>query len=112
MKVSFCALVLALGIAAAAAAQSAKPMPLDQLAAYNKPDREKLLHAGAKAEGKVTWYTSLAGDSYKQLAAAFEAVSRRQRNLSRHAPGDGRRSWPRHSRNVTLRTHLKPQFRC
>jgi iron(III) transport system substrate-binding protein len=45
----------------------------EQLAAYNKPDREKVLYAGAKAEGKVTWYTSLAGDSYKKLAAAFEA---------------------------------------
>jgi iron(III) transport system substrate-binding protein len=73
MKVSFSALLLALGIAATAAAQSAKPMPLEQLAAYDKPDREKVLYAGAKAEGKITWYTSLAGESYKQLAAAFEA---------------------------------------
>jgi iron(III) transport system substrate-binding protein len=48
-------------------------MPIDQLAAYNKPDREKVLHAGARAEGKVTWYTSLAGNSYKDLASAFEA---------------------------------------
>jgi iron(III) transport system substrate-binding protein len=47
-------------------------MPIDQLAAYNKPDREKVLYAGAKSEGKITWYTSLAGESYKQLAAAFE----------------------------------------
>ena len=48
-------------------------MTTEQLAAYNKPDREKMLYAGAKAEGKVTWYTSLAGDSYKKLAAAYEA---------------------------------------
>ena len=48
-------------------------MPIEQLAAYNKPDREKVLYAGAKPEGKITWYTSLAGDSYKDLAAAFEA---------------------------------------
>jgi iron(III) transport system substrate-binding protein len=48
-------------------------MSTEQLAAYNKPDREKILYAGAKAEGKVTWYTSLAGDSYKKLAAAYEA---------------------------------------
>ena len=73
MKVSFTTLLFALGIAAAAAAQSAKPMPLEQLAAYNKADREKVLYAGAKSEGKITWYTSLAGASYKQLAAAFEA---------------------------------------
>ena len=32
-----------------------------------------MLYAGAKTEGKVTWYTSLAGNSYKELAAAFEA---------------------------------------
>jgi iron(III) transport system substrate-binding protein len=73
MKVLFNALLLALGLAATAAAQSAKPMPLEQLAAYSKPDREKILYVGAKAEGKVTWYTSLAGNSYKDLAAAFEA---------------------------------------
>jgi iron(III) transport system substrate-binding protein len=48
-------------------------MSTDQLAAYNKADREKILYAGAKTEGKITWYTSLAGESYKQLAAAFEA---------------------------------------
>jgi iron(III) transport system substrate-binding protein len=42
------------------------------LAAYNKADREKILYAGAKTEGKITWYTSLAGESYKKLAAAFE----------------------------------------
>jgi iron(III) transport system substrate-binding protein len=48
-------------------------MSIAQLAAYNKPDRERVLYAGAKNEGKITWYTSLAGNSYKQLAAAFEA---------------------------------------
>ena len=73
MKLSLSALILALCLAATAAAQSAKPMPTEQLAAYNKPDREKVLYAGAKAEGKITWYTSLAGNSYKDLAAAFEA---------------------------------------
>lgn len=72
-KLSCSVFVFALGIAATAGAQSAKPMSMEQLAAYNKPDREKVLYAGAKAEGKVTWYTSLAGNSYKELAAAFEA---------------------------------------
>ena len=73
MKASFSAMIFALGLAATAAAQSAKPMPVEELAAYNKPDREKILYAGAKTEGKITWYTSLAGNSYKDLAAAFEA---------------------------------------
>ena len=29
--------------------------------------------SAAKQEGKVVWYTSLAGDSYKAIARAFEA---------------------------------------
>ena len=37
-------------------AQSGKPTKLDDLAAYNKPDREQVLYTGAKAEGKP-WYT-------------------------------------------------------
>jgi iron(III) transport system substrate-binding protein len=65
--------VLIAGLASNGSAQSGKSMSLEQLAAYNKPDREKVLYAGAKAEGKTTWYTSLAGASYKDLAAAFES---------------------------------------
>jgi len=42
------------------------------LAAYSGADREQVLAVGAKAEGKVVWYTSLAGGSYKELAASFE----------------------------------------
>ena len=73
MKFYVSLFVIALSLSSAAGAQTAKPMPFAQLAAYNKPDREQLLYAGAKTEGKVTWYTSLAGGSYKELAAAFEA---------------------------------------
>ena len=65
------AILITLSIAGSAWPQG--KMSTEQLAAYNKPDREKLLYAGAKAEGKVTWYTSLAGESYKKLAAAYEA---------------------------------------
>ncbi|HEU5462839.1 MAG TPA: extracellular solute-binding protein [Candidatus Binatia bacterium] len=72
MKV-FLAIALACCLTRTAIAQTGKAMPLEQLAAYNKPDREKMLYSGAKTEGKITWYTSLAGDSYKQLAGAFEA---------------------------------------
>lgn len=70
MKV-FSIVILALILTGSAFAQG-KPMSIEQLAVYNKPDREKVLYAGAKSEGKVTWYTSLAGGSYKQLATAFE----------------------------------------
>jgi len=71
MKFTCATLLVALGLAGSAWGQA--KMTTEQLAAYNKPDREKMLYAGAKAEGKVTWYTSLAGDSYKKLAAAYEA---------------------------------------
>jgi iron(III) transport system substrate-binding protein len=47
-------------------------MTVAEIATYMGPDREQLLYAGAKAEGVVTWYTSLAGDSYKALARGFE----------------------------------------
>ncbi len=59
--------------AADSAAQNKKPDSPAALAAYNGPDREPRLLAGAKAEGKVVWYTSLAGSSYKELAQGFEA---------------------------------------
>ena len=55
------------------AAQTTRPTTLAEIAVYNGPDREQLLVAGAKKEGKVVWYTALAGGSYKDLARAFEA---------------------------------------
>jgi iron(III) transport system substrate-binding protein len=53
-------------------AQGRKPSSIEELAAYLGADREQLLYAGAKAEGKVVWYTSLAGGSYKELVNVFE----------------------------------------
>jgi iron(III) transport system substrate-binding protein len=53
--------------------QARKPASLAELAAYMGVDREQILYAGAKAEGKLMWYTSLAGGSYKALITAFEA---------------------------------------
>lgn len=57
----------------AARAQGTKPLSLAELAVYNGADREQLLVAGARKEGKVVWYTALAGGSYKELARGFEA---------------------------------------
>lgn len=54
-------------------AQSTKPSTLAELAVYNGADREQLLVTGAKKEGKIVWYTALAGGSYKDLARGFEA---------------------------------------
>ncbi|HVO92812.1 MAG TPA: extracellular solute-binding protein [Terriglobales bacterium] len=47
-------------------------MTVAEIATYMGADREQLLYTGAKTEGVLTWYTSLAGDSYKALARAFE----------------------------------------
>ena len=55
-----------------AGAQPKKPATIAELASYLGADREQVLYAGAKAEGKVVWYTSLAGGSYKALADSFE----------------------------------------
>src|SRR5262245_39287973 len=53
--------------------QSRKPMTIAELVTYNGADREQVLYNGAKSEGKITWYTSLAGESYKGMVKAFEA---------------------------------------
>jgi iron(III) transport system substrate-binding protein len=55
-----------------APAQTRKPTTISELVTYNSADREQVLYVGAKGEGKVTWYTSLAGDSYKGMVKAFE----------------------------------------
>lgn len=72
MKTLLMFLVLTASFPAVGWGQAAKPAKFAELAAYNKPDREQVLYAGAKTEGKVTWYTSLAGGSYKELATSFE----------------------------------------
>lgn len=54
-------------------AQTRKPTTIAELVTYSGKDREQVLYTGAKAEGKVTWYTSLAGNSYKAMIKAFES---------------------------------------
>ena len=71
IRYSTAALLLVL-ISADGWAQAKKPISLAELGAYTGADREQRLIAGAKAEGKVVWYTSLAGSSYKDLAKGFE----------------------------------------
>lgn len=53
--------------------QTTKPATIAEVANYSGPDREQMLAAGAKKEGKLVWYTALAGGSYKDLAQAFQA---------------------------------------
>jgi iron(III) transport system substrate-binding protein len=50
-----------------------KPVSVGELAAYNKPDREKVFFEGAKKEGKLLWYTSLTGGPNLEVPKAFEA---------------------------------------
>ena len=58
-------------IAAPGWGQVKKPRTLDELVAYTGPDRQQILVEGAKAEGKVVWYTSLSG-VYRELVDAFK----------------------------------------
>src|ERR1044072_5335769 len=66
-------IALVLVAASSAPAQSRSLKTLPELAAYSGRDREQILAEGARAEGKIVWYTSLSGGSYKALAGAFEA---------------------------------------
>lgn len=67
---SFVLLFITLTIASAWA-QGKKPRTLDELAAYTGADRHQILLDGAKAEGKIVWYTSLSG-VYRELVNAFK----------------------------------------
>ena len=44
---------------------------IKKLANYKGADYHQMLEAGAKKEGKVVWYTSLSGKSYKTIQAEF-----------------------------------------
>ena len=72
MKVITVFIFALLFLADSAQGQARKPSTIAELVTYRGSDREALLYAGAKAEGRIVWYTSLAGDSYKELVKAFE----------------------------------------
>ncbi|HEY7062886.1 MAG TPA: extracellular solute-binding protein [Chloroflexota bacterium] len=48
-----------------------KPASVADLAAYQAADRQQVLEAGARQEGKLTWYTSLSGPIIDRLLAAY-----------------------------------------
>jgi hypothetical protein len=64
-------LIIASAIPVELYGQVTKPSTVAELAVYNGSDRQQLLVTGAKKEGKVVWYTALAGGSYKDLAKAI-----------------------------------------
>jgi iron(III) transport system substrate-binding protein len=68
----FLLLSVYLTLSTVALAQGVKSLNIAELALYSGADREAMLAAGAKKEGKLVWYTALAGGSYKDLAQAFQ----------------------------------------
>jgi iron(III) transport system substrate-binding protein len=54
-----------------ASVASAQTKSIGELANYRGTDREELLKAGAKKEGKLVWYTSLT--AHRDIANVFEA---------------------------------------
>ena len=95
-------------------AQGKKPATLAELVAYTGADREQILAAGAKAEGKVIWYTSLAGSSYKELAQGFEKkYPGVKAEVYRAASNELlARIMPRRKRDSIWSTPSKPLCRC
>jgi iron(III) transport system substrate-binding protein len=73
LKILSAALLLVFLATTPAWTQSGKPSSPAELAAYSGPDRERLLVEGAKREGKLVWYTTLAVVQNKQIAGTFEA---------------------------------------
>ena len=53
--------------------QTAHALTAEEIALLNKPDRQKILEAGAKKEGKLVWYTPLiVNQAVRPLKEAFE----------------------------------------
>jgi iron(III) transport system substrate-binding protein len=73
VKIVSAVLFLILFSASPAWSQSGKPSSTAEIAAYSGPDRERVLLEGAKREGKLVWYTTLAVVQNKQIASTFEA---------------------------------------
>jgi iron(III) transport system substrate-binding protein len=72
MNIVAVTLLLFLLLSQNSSSQTAKPISSADLAAHSGADRERLLHEGAKREGKLVWYTTLAAEQNKQIASTFE----------------------------------------
>src|ERR1051325_989977 len=71
MKLMTLAAILLVMLDSTSWAQNRRPKTFDELVAYTGPDRQQLLLEGAKAEGKVVWYTSLSG-VYREIVDSFK----------------------------------------
>lgn len=58
--------------AATAKVAGAKPTTPEEIARYQGTDRQQILEEGARKEGKLSWYTSLAGPIVDSLANDFK----------------------------------------
>ena len=56
----------------AGASAGGPPKGVAELAAYQGADRQQILESGARTEGRLVWYTSLAGAAIDRLADAFK----------------------------------------
>jgi iron(III) transport system substrate-binding protein len=71
MKVLNLSAIMLLTLISVTWGQTKRPKTLDELATYTGADRQQILLEGAKAEGKVVWYTSLSG-VYREIVDAFK----------------------------------------
>lgn len=67
MRLVLLSLICLFGMTSSLAAQTKS---VADLAAYRGVDREEMLKAGAKKEGKLVWYTSLT--AHRDIANVFE----------------------------------------
>ena len=68
LRITLLAIIIVSAFVSSAAAQT--KLVVD-LANYRGADREEMLKAGAKKEGKLVWYTSLT--AHRDIANVFEA---------------------------------------
>ncbi len=72
MRILVGAMLVAFFVTAPAWGQTSNLSSPVDLASYSGSDWERLLVEGAKREGKLVWYTTLAADQNKQIANSFE----------------------------------------
>lgn len=73
MKTLITSCLIVLFLASGTHAQSSRASTPAEIATYTGADRQKILLEGAKKEGKLVWYTTLATAQNKLIASAFEA---------------------------------------
>src|SRR6476469_336691 len=71
MKLFYLAAITLLMLSVLGWGQAKRPRTLDELVSYTAADRQQIILDGAKAEGKLIWYTSLSGN-YKEIVEAFK----------------------------------------